>query len=442
MNQPATKILLGPANELHIGVHRPLVAFSPAGYEYVTAGATHYFLLPKGVQLFEPLSPHRYFHLGELLYFDDDASFVHTSRFPVVGRGSWIMDLDNFGYPFVAGRAILNPVEREKLIDIDGLHEDAIRRIENMLYACSHPSCRSVIFWTETALQSAKEQISANHLQKLGRNFLDKSVVVYPAQAPISKDKFTEKWKALESGRAPLTIMFCGRDYAVKNGDLALQVFDRVLERHPDVRIIYVGNIPHERQHLLAHVLKKIEYYDDVPRPHVLDLLADAHILVHPSSNESLGVIYLEAFAAGLAVIGAFGEGLRHIPEMLSPEGARVVDYTEGNHPLWVEAYLIFLESLIETPEIAKRMGHYNYGLVASDSGKFSLSVRDRAFRAIYGGCVSEKPGLQLEELPYWKDSVLFSMDSTEIQQDFEAYAREIGFEGCNLAVGYPLKKM
>jgi glycosyltransferase involved in cell wall biosynthesis len=435
MHKVATRILLGPTNELHTGVHRPLVALPPAGYEYVTAEATHYFLLPKGVQLFAPLSPHRYFHLGELLYFDEDASLVHTSRFPAVGRSSWVMDLDNFGYPFVAGRAMLNPVEREKLIGVDGLHSDATRRIENMLYACSHPSCRAVIFWTETALQEAKEQISANRLQEVGHDFLGKSRVVYPAEAPISKKKVTQKWKALETGRAPLTIMFCGRDYAVKNGELALEVFDRVLERHPKVRIIYVGNIPHERQRSLAHVLKKIQFYDDLPRSQVLDHLADSHILLHPSVSESLGVIYLEAFAAGLAVVGAFGDGLRHIPEILSPEGARVIDYTEGSRPLWGQGYVTLLESLIEAPETASRMGHYNYGLVASNSGKFSLAVRDKALSVVYDGCAGEETGLQLEELPHWKDSVLFSMESAEIQQDFANYAREIGFDGCNLAI-------
>jgi hypothetical protein len=78
-------------------------------------------------------------------------------------------------------------------------------------------------------------------------------------------------------------------------------------------------------------------------------------------------------------------------------------------------------------------MGYYNYDLVASDSGKFSLTLRDKELRNAYAACAGEKTGLQLEELPYWKESVLFSMESEEIQYDFAKYANEIGFSGLSL---------
>ena len=149
------------------------------------AAATHYFLLPKGVRLFEPLSPHRYFHLGELLHFDEDAPLVHTSKFPVIGRGAWVMDIDNFGYPFVCGRAMLNPAYREKLIDSEDLRRDAIRRVQNMLYACSHPSCRAVMFWTETERQSAEAQIAAYQLKEFGGEFLLSHVLSIQRNLPF-----------------------------------------------------------------------------------------------------------------------------------------------------------------------------------------------------------------------------------------------------------------
>lgn len=428
-------IVLGPTNELHAGVHGSIVGNPPPGYEYLSQAATHFFLLPKGVRLFEPLSPHRYFHLGEFLYFDAPSLAVHSSKFPVLNRPAWVMDLDNFGYPFVAGRSMLNPSERERLIGSDGLHEDAVRRMKNMLFACSHPSCRAVMFHTEEALRSAREQISANALLDAGHQFLAKSRVIYPAQVPLATDVITAKWKALEAGRTPLTIIFCGRDFAVKHAELALDVFEQVLERHPDVRIIFISRVPEGRQHARARVLNRIEFHDEVTRSEVLAGLEASHILFHPSSVESLGIIYLEAFAAGLAAVGGYGEGLRHVPEILHPEGARVVDYQEGSPAQWIQAYVSLLESLIEAPGIAREMGQYNYGLVASASGQFSFAVRHRQLGEAYRACSDETAGLQLEELPHWTESIPFSMESDEVQWDFDEYAREIGFHGSNLAI-------
>jgi len=343
------------------------------------------------------------------------------------------MDLDNFGYPFLAGRSILNPKQRQILRGGNSLPEQYLLRVKNMLFACAHPSCRAVVFRTETARRSAEAQISAIGLRKFSRDFLVKSQVVYPAQAPASKRKVMGKWKNVEARCAPLTIIFCGRDFAVKNGDLALEVFAHLLGCHPAIRLIYIGRIPEDRQRAFADVLKRLEHYHDPPRAQVLAHLAESHILLHPSWSESLGIIYLEAFAAGLAVIGAYGEQLRHIPEILNPEGARVVDFLEGGRTQWVRSYVSMLQSLIESPDIAKRMGCCNYDLVASHTGKFSIACRDKALNAAYRTFVKGKVGLRMEELPNWKDSVLFSMDSDEIQVDFAKYAAEVSFSGCNL---------
>jgi glycosyltransferase involved in cell wall biosynthesis len=436
MDITPTKILLGPTNELHTGAHGSLITHPVTGYRYVAADAAHNFLFPKNVKMAEGLSPHRHFHLAEVLHFSDYAPIIHTSRFPAVEHSAWVMDLDNFGYPFVGGRALLNPEYRKGLSDRRdpiGLHAQARRRTMNMLYACGHPSCRAVLFWTETELKSAKRQIAASGLEKLGSEFLTKCQVVYPAQAPVAKEKVKAKWEALEAGRAPPTVIFCGRDFAVKNGAVALEVFDRLLQRKPHVRIIYIGHIPDSHLKVRAGLLRKIEFHSDLRRTDVLDRLAASHILFHPSRSESFGMIYLEAFAAGLAVIGASGDGLCHISEILNPEGARLVHHSKRNHSLWVNAYAFFLEALAETPDISKRLGYYNYELVALDSSKFSITGRNRKLKTTYSACAADGPKLHLEELPYWNDSVLFSIKSDEVLCDLVKYAHEIGFDGSNV---------
>jgi glycosyltransferase involved in cell wall biosynthesis len=195
------------------------------------------------------------------------------------------MDLDYFGYPFIAGRSLLNPTQRQRLIE--GIHEEARQRVENMLYACCHPSCRTVFFFTKTARQSAEAHISAYGFEGFRKDFLAKSRVLYPAQAAMAKEKILAKWEALESGRVPITVLFCGRDFDIKNGSLALEVFDRLLERHPQTRIIYVGQMSADLQKSWAKILSKIEFHCDLPRDDILDLLQESHVLLHPSRNES-----------------------------------------------------------------------------------------------------------------------------------------------------------
>jgi glycosyltransferase involved in cell wall biosynthesis len=109
----------------------------------------------------------------------------------------------------------------------------------------------------------------------------------------------------LDLSPAELAIGFCGRMEKVKRIDLLLQAFQQVLARHPNTRLVLVGEgskLPEWQSYAerlsLSHAVIWTGFRTDVP-----GLLAAIDIYVQPSINEGLSLSILEAMAAGKPVI-------------------------------------------------------------------------------------------------------------------------------------------
>jgi glycosyltransferase involved in cell wall biosynthesis len=111
---------------------------------------------------------------------------------------------------------------------------------------------------------------------------------------------------------------YAGRIDRVKRLDLLLEGFSGVLTRHPQARLIIIGEggQKSELEQIAAsldisHALIWTGFRQDVPR-----LLAAMDVYVQPSVNEGLSLSILEAMAAGVPVIatdvGAAQEVLAH----------------------------------------------------------------------------------------------------------------------------------
>lgn len=100
-----------------------------------------------------------------------------------------------------------------------------------------------------------------------------------------------------------------GRLLGWKGFHLGLQAFAQFVQQHPDANAEYwvVGDGP-ERARLENLVCKlgitdQVHFTGMVPRDKVLEILADADVLVHPSMHDSGGQVVTEAMAAGRPVI-------------------------------------------------------------------------------------------------------------------------------------------
>lgn len=148
---------------------------------------------------------------------------------------------------------------------------------------------------------------------------------------------------------APL-VLFVGRLDPQKDPFNLLEAFGRLLGRHTDWQLLFVGDgtlkasidewVGH---HGLGHRIRIAGWRPDVP-----DLLKAADLLVLPSLWEGMPNIVLEAMAAGLPVVVSRVEGT----EELIRDGETGLLVTPGS-PTELEHQI---EAALTTPELSSRI--------------------------------------------------------------------------------------
>jgi glycosyltransferase involved in cell wall biosynthesis len=102
-------------------------------------------------------------------------------------------------------------------------------------------------------------------------------------------------------------VLFLGRKTEYKGLDAALSAYAALQERYPHLHLLAVGPETEYSQSLWGR-------YDGLLRLHRMGAVADevrlaalsaSDCLVMPSTGEAFGIVYLEAWAAGIPVIGA-----------------------------------------------------------------------------------------------------------------------------------------
>ena len=93
-----------------------------------------------------------------------------------------------------------------------------------------------------------------------------------------------------------------------------IEALNMLKEGHPDLVYLLVGDGAYRgRLHELAKQLRlqeRVIFAGLQPRDKVQPYYANSHVFSMPSRDESFGIVYLEAMAAGLPVIGTEGEGI------------------------------------------------------------------------------------------------------------------------------------
>jgi len=425
----ARRVVLGPRIELHTGVHGALYDNPPPGYRYLRRNGRHVFLIPPDRP--PPASPTRHRHWAEFVDFGRGDALVHSSRWPVLHRRTWVTDMDDFGYPVLAGRHALSSPFRRAFAQpwSRALEKDLRLRAAHMLLAYADPSCQAILFRTERGLRDAAESMRALGIDALADTFLSKSRVVYPAVPAISRSAVSRKW---ETPR-PLRVVFCGRDFESKAGPLALGVLGGILQRRRDLHVTVIGPIPETWRQRNPETYARLEHYPARPRRTVLTLLCESHILFHPTERESVGMILLEAAAAGMAVVASQGRGTAHIPEIVNPAGLALVQRDSGSADGHKTGFESLLERLITNPSVASAMGRANHDWAVR--GPTSLARRDRVLGEVYERALrrpAPRP-LSIRTARFARGSHVASMTSEEVAQDEAAYCAATGMQGSNV---------
>jgi glycosyltransferase involved in cell wall biosynthesis len=404
-SRPEHSVLLGSGIDLHPGIHGSLRASPPSGYRYRIRSGAHVFLHGVPRRRFSPL---RHRHWGEFVRFAPGDELVHSVTWPVLGRQHWIVELDDFGYPAFGGRRVLSAAFRSRLENrwTEAFTRDMKRRTECLVKAYTHQSCGAVIFMTLAAARGACAALLELQLEPWVEPLMRKAVVIYPAAPALPTRDVDRKW----ARPRPLRMLFCGRAFRAKDGNLALEVVRRLFARGHDFEFTYVGHIPPQASHRFRDVLARSRTFESLPRRRVLALMKDAHVLLHPSRNESVGMVFMEAAAAGVAVVASESAGLPQLPELLPAAGVKRVDREHGDATDQARRFEAALETFLRSWTQTRASGLRNHRWALH--GPISVAQRNDAFASVYESTLRRPPPppLRLRDLAgggSWTSSVI-----------------------------------
>jgi len=129
------------------------------------------------------------------------------------------------------------------------------------------------------------------------------------------------------------TILFIGRMDLQKGPDLLVEAIPHVLWHRPDAKFIMIGD-GGLRLHLEWRVRDlgvshAVRFFGSAPFETLVDALNASDIVCIPSRNEPFGIVLLEAWAAGKAVVATDVGGLRENIENFV-DGVKVFTYPES----------------------------------------------------------------------------------------------------------------
>ncbi|MHB2036005.1 MAG: glycosyltransferase family 4 protein [Nitrososphaerales archaeon] len=174
-------------------------------------------------------------------------------------------------------------------------------------------------------------------------------------------------------------LLFIGRDYNRKGGDVALKVFENLKKSHDNIHFTFVGRI--EDKEMLEKVKhdERISYFDHVSKSDLREkIFPTSDVFILPTIAEAYGMSIIEAMSNGIPVIAS---NISAIPEV-------VQDGVSGYlvPPSSVESFTRRSAELLDNKEKRETMG------------KNALEKVERAFSPekiggklydLYLGCLS-----------------------------------------------------
>lgn len=121
---------------------------------------------------------------------------------------------------------------------------------------------------------------------------------------------------------APKIIMINNGWNSLKNGKVVLQAFEKLLQKIPSATLHLYGDGSEKgglaNKDALKIGFKRIFFHGTKPHKELLKEIKSAHLLIHPSLEESFGVVLIEAMSCGVPTVGGQKSGA--VPWVINEE--------------------------------------------------------------------------------------------------------------------------
>jgi len=201
----------------------------------------------------------------------------------------------------------------------EGLEQTAIARATRLLYPSRWAADSAVRDYGARESQIDIAQFGANLLQVPDPELLHR-----------------------EPSRGDLRLLFVGRDYARKGGEIALETTAALRARGYDARLTVVGCVPPRREpgvEVIAYLNKD----DPAQAQRLRDLYHEAHVFLFPTRADCSPIALCEAAAFGLPAVCT---DLAGIPDIVADGAGVLLPLSAGG-----DAYAIRIHELVEDPE-------------------------------------------------------------------------------------------
>jgi glycosyltransferase involved in cell wall biosynthesis len=171
-------------------------------------------------------------------------------------------------------------------------------------------------------------------------------VMPYPVCSAFDRSWIEERYARATSARVePVRVLFMGGDFPRKGGDDLLAAWQA--GGFPDAALTLVTDWPVAHDQLPPGVTVIGGVTPDTPR--WTELWRNADLFVMPTRHEAFGVVFQEAAAAGVPVVGT---SINAVPEIVV-DGHTGLLITPGDQDALVRA----LRTLVSSPHLRRRMG-------------------------------------------------------------------------------------
>lgn len=189
----------------------------------------------------------------------------------------------------------------------------------------------------------------------------DTHIVRMPGGINPEAFTFSQEWRDRLRARYGIgdepVVVCISRLVERKGQDTLITAWPTIRERFPEAKLVVVGKGPYEAElHRMAESEESIIFTGEVPFPELAAHYSLGDIFAMPCRTrgggldiEGLGIVYLEAYAAGLPVVAGDSGGA---PEAVIPGKTGLVAAGRS-----VEAAAAAVCYLLEDPERAKAMG-------------------------------------------------------------------------------------
>ncbi len=173
-----------------------------------------------------------------------------------------------------------------------------------------------------------------------------------------------------------------------KRFDLLIRAMEIVWQSVPQAQLFLAGGrTPYtgEIEALLAGLgprRQAVQLLSDVDENDKISLLAASDVFVLPSARDSFGLVFLEAWACRVPVVGVVAGAIESL--VTDGEDGLLVPYED------VPALAGAIQRLLEDPELRRRMGERGFDKVLR---RFSWGIVTREMRTIYEHVVRQRDG-------------------------------------------------